>query len=56
MTPAIDRAMDHQRSKLTRWELDFLAGVADAIRKGRVSVKQKTCAIPVLKRVGAWSQ
>ena len=50
----IDRAIDVHRSKLTFWESDFLTSLSTIYRKyGTLSPKQKTIAIPILKRVGA---
>lgn len=53
---AIDRARDTHRAKLTPWELKFLTGLAATSRSGHgLTVKQKSVAYPILKRVGAFS-
>lgn len=50
----IDRAIDVHRGKLTDWECDFLTSLSTIYRKyGTLSPKQKTTAVPILKRVGA---
>jgi hypothetical protein len=53
MIMAIDSALSAKRENLTPWEIGFLNGLrTDYTKKGMLSVKQKTVATPILKRVG----
>jgi hypothetical protein len=52
----IDRALDHDRAKLTPRDLDFLTGVRDVFRRyDSLSMAQKNAAVAVLKRIGRWT-
>jgi hypothetical protein len=53
MMLSIDSALTTKREQLTPWEITFLNGLRTAYTKSKsLSVKQKTVATPILKRLG----